>query len=102
MVLGHTSCGAVTAAVEPVDQNAELDSVSSIVREILPSVNSARTEFSDEEDVIQRAVELNVSNSIARLKQSKSLSELEKAGKLKIIGGVYNIKTGEVTFADEE
>lgn len=101
LVLGHTNCGAVTAATEPFDPNAQLDSVSKIVREIMPSVSLAREEFSDKDDVIAKDVELNVANSIARLKQSKVLSDLEKAGKLKIIGGVYNIKTGTVTFAEE-
>lgn len=67
----------------------------------MPSVSLAREEFSDKDDVIAKVVELNVANSIAQLKQSKVLSDLEKAGKLKIIGGVYNIKSGTVTFAEE-
>lgn len=100
VVLGHSNCGAVTAALEPADPNAPENHISSIVKEIQPSVELARKDASDSAEVLSSAIGHNVDHSIAVLKQSHVLSELEKEGKLKIIGAVYDIETGKVSFKD--
>lgn len=98
VVLGHSNCGAVTAAVEGGEAGG---SIASIVDAIAPSVEKAKGEVTDEAAVLDRAIELNVENSIAELRKSAILSELEEKGELKIVGATYDIKTGEVKFLEE-
>lgn len=97
VVLGHSNCGAVTAAVEGGEAGG---SISAIVDAINPSVEKAKNEVTDENEVLDKAIELNVENSIAELRKSEILSELEKEGKLKIVGATYDIMTGEVKFLE--
>jgi len=97
VVLGHSNCGAVTAAVEGGEAGG---SISAIVDAISPSVEKAKSEVTDENEVLDKAIELNVENSIAELRKSEILSELEEEGKLKIVGATYDIMTGEVKFLE--
>lgn len=97
VVLGHSNCGAVTAAVEGGEAGG---SISAIVDAISPSVEKAKNEVTDENEVLDKAIELNVENSIAELRKSEILSELEEEGKLKIVGATYDIMTGEVKFLE--
>lgn len=91
-VLGHTNCGAVTAATEGGEAGG---SIQSIVNEIAPSVAKAR-ENGSEENLLPRAIEFNVSNSINKIRQSPIMQELEEEGKVAIIGGVYDIQSGSI------
>lgn len=97
LVMGHSSCGAVSAAVEGhADGNIE-----SIVEEIAPSVTKAKESASGAESIKDKAEDLNVKNTIANLRKSKTLSKLESEGKLTIKGAKYDIETGEVTIFDD-
>jgi carbonic anhydrase len=92
MVLGHERCGAVTAAV----QNEPLPgAISTFVQAILPAVEQVKTQPGDRVD---NAVTANVTYQIEQLKQSSLLSERLQAGKLKIVGGRYDLDTGLVRF----
>jgi carbonic anhydrase/SulP family sulfate permease len=112
LVLGHTSCGAVKAAVELAQkgQTAEqamgcthLDVlVSEIQRAIDPELplpvaqgahNGMRESYVDE--VARR----NVQRTMAVIRQqSSALDRLVREGKLAIVGGLYDVRTGEVNF----
>ena len=97
LVMGHSSCGAVGAAVD-----GEADgNIASIVKEISPSVTKAKESASDEDTIKDKAEDLNVKNTIANLRKSEILSKLEKEGKLTIKGAKYDIETGEVTVFDD-
>lgn len=98
LVMGHSSCGAVGAAVE----GHASGNVEAIVHEITPSVEEAKKETSDEDEVAELAEDLNVANTIKRLRESEVLKELEESGKIKIIGAKYDIETGEVTYFEED
>lgn len=112
LVLGHTSCGAVKAAVDLAQkgQTAEqamgcthLDVlVSEIQRAIDPELplpvatgshNGLRESYVDE--VARR----NVQRTMAVIRQqSGALDGLVREGKLAIVGGLYDVRTGEVNF----
>ena len=96
VVMGHSGCGAVAAAVEG---HADGD-IEDIVHEIKPSVDAAKETETETDDIAKKAEDLNIENSIKRLRTSKILSELESEGKIKILGAKYDINTGEVTFFD--
>ncbi len=90
MVLGHERCGAVTAAV----QNEALPGeISTFVEAILPAVQQVKDRSGDRVD---NAVVANVSYQIDRLKRSPLLMERLQSGKLKIVGGRYDLDTGRV------
>lgn len=101
VVLGHTSCGAVKGACD----HAELGNLTSMLANITPAVdavaepideslrNSSNIEFVD--NVAKKNVELTIENI---RKQSEVLNEMEQNNEIKIVGGMYDVKTGEVTF----
>jgi carbonic anhydrase len=93
MVLGHERCGAVTAAVQGERLAGYMDS---FVKAIEPVISKTKGEAGDPVD---NAVIANVQYQIEKLKQSSTiLSERSQDGKLKIVGGRYDLDTGEVTL----
>jgi len=92
MVLGHERCGAVTAAVQG---GAMLGEIGSFVKAIQPAVDQVKDRPGD---TVENAVVANVNFQIAQLQQrSTLLTERVQAGTLKIVGGRYDLDTGEVT-----
>lgn len=96
VVLGHTKCGAVTAACK----NVELGNITHLLKKIEPAVHSiskGKKEMRNKD--IEDVAILNVSMSIKRIRQeSPILAEMEKNGEIKIIGASYSVATGEVEF----
>jgi carbonic anhydrase len=96
VVMGHGSCGAVTAATETGELPGHL---SSLVRAIRPAVEKARGMPGD---VVANAVRLNVELVVAQIRDSAPLlSEMVKTGQLRVVGAVYSLENGEVTWLPE-
>ena len=95
LVLGHTNCGAVTAATEGGEAGGK---IQSIVNEIAPSVQKAKDEGA--EDVLSKAIEFNVMNSVNKILSSDIIKELKEEGKVEVVGGVYDISTGTITIIE--
>lgn len=99
MVLGHEHCGAIQSAVEDV----KLGNITTLLAKIRPAVeavpgfdgarNSSNPEFL--EAVCVKNVQLTIETI---RKDSPVLKEMEDNGEIKIIGGVYDMKTGKVAF----
>jgi carbonic anhydrase len=95
VVLGHSGCGAVSAAASVVTDNAEFEgAVEDVLLPILPAVLRARA--SGANDLVDASVRLNVAQVVKRLKAAPSFSTLINAGQLKIVGGYYDLTTGKV------
>lgn len=94
VVMGHSNCGAVSAAVSGEAEGF----IQNIIDEIMPSVEEARKTETDEDAVSALAENLNIQHTIEKLRTSTILSELESEGKIKIIGAKYDIKDGTVEF----
>ena len=93
VVLGHESCGAVTAAVQAGPSEGH---ITALVNLIKPAVEKSRGMSGDP---VANAVRINVEIVVKQLRSSTPiLSELVAHGKLKIVGGVYSLKTGSVTW----
>ncbi|WP_179067226.1 carbonic anhydrase [Nostoc sp. C052] len=92
MVMGHERCGAVTAAVQ---NESLLGDISSFVKAIKPAVEKVKSQPGD---AVENAVVANVQYQIERLKHSKLLTKQVESGKLKIVGGRYDLDTGRVTI----
>ena len=92
MVLGHERCGAVTAAVEGKSLPGQ---IGSFAKAIKPAMAEVKDKIGDP---VENAVVANVQYQVAKLKQSELLTGLVEEGKLKIVGGRYDLDTGEVTI----
>lgn len=90
MVLGHERCGAVTAAVQAEPLPGK---IGTFVKYIEPVVGQAKKKPGDP---VENTVVANVKYQAERLLQSPLLAEQVEAGKLKIVGGRYDLDTGEV------
>jgi carbonic anhydrase len=96
VVLGHEKCGAVKATIETLAANGEAEgSIAYLVEGITPAVEKAKGQAGDELDNVVRA---NVGLVVEALNKSTILSEAVSAGKLKIVGGRYDLDTGAVEF----
>lgn len=101
VVLGHTACGAVKGACD----DAKMGNLTKLLEKIKPAVkavsepkdaslrNSQNSEFVD--NVSNKNVELTMDRIHA---ESPILTEMEKNGEIMIVGAMYDINTGEVTF----
>jgi len=92
LVLGHERCGAVTAAVQ---NEALLGDISTFVKAIKPAVTKVKNQPGN---AVENAVVANVQYQIQRLKRSRLLTERVQSGKLKIVGGRYDLDTGTVSI----
>ena len=101
VVLGHTSCGAVKGACD----DAKLGNLTGMLAKIKPAVkavvnpqdkslrNSSNTDFVD--NVSAKNVELSIERII---EESDVLAEMQNNGEIMIVGAMYDINSGAVTF----
>lgn len=98
MVLGHSNCGAVSAAVKVVTERAELPGyLPELVQAIEPAVIAAHGRHPS--DLVAVAIEENVRLNVKRLiDDTPILADALAAKKIAISGGVYDIATGKVNL----
>ena len=101
LVLGHTACGAVKGACD----NAELGNLTGLINKIKPAVNAVENPTdlnlrnSTNSEFVNTVAEKNVQLTIDNIRNSSPvLQEMEANNKIIIIGGMYNISNGLVTF----
>lgn len=96
VVMGHQSCGAVGAAIEGGEAPGHLPA---LIDAIKPSVEKARAMKGELSD---NAIRVNVEAVVAQLEASHPiLAEHVADGSLKIVGGVYSLKTGRVAWLSD-
>jgi carbonic anhydrase len=95
VVLGHTRCGAVTAAVDFVTKYVQPPGqIRTIAEGLRPAVEKVRWQGGD---LIDKAVRVNVELIVDRLRHSPLLANTALTqGRLKIVGAVYDLVTGIV------
>jgi carbonic anhydrase len=102
VVLGHSSCGVVTAALQEARApEPQTKSLLSIVRRVRPSVASALEASPDApfEAILARAVRLNIRASVNMLRNASALLEgLIENGRLAVVGAEYSLDSGLVDF----
>jgi len=93
VVLGHQHCGAVTAAVEGGEAEGHIAALVNLLR---PAVEKTRGMPGDH---VENAVTANVEMVVKQLRASTPiLAKLVSEGKLKVVGAVYSLDTGKVTW----
>lgn len=114
VVLGHTRCGAVTSSVKLVSEhrNAETETgcqhLQSIVEEIAPSVTALATRSidqltaSEQEKVVDEVARRNVQHTVrAILERSDVIRNAVESGRARVVGALYDVKSGQIEFFDE-
>ena len=93
LVLGHTSCGAVTAACNHV----EMGNITALLSKISPAVEASGQGRAGVDEVAMENVRLNV-RRIRR--ESEILAKMEADGEIQIRGAMYDVATGKVSLLD--
>lgn len=95
MVLGHTECGAINSAKKGVEDGH----ITGLLQRIQPSISKALLKESGDHLFPDEVAYANVENSLEEiLNGSKIIKDMFKKGDIGIVGGVYNIETGQVDF----
>ena len=98
VVLGHSSCGAVKGACD----NVELGNLTAMLSKIKPAVDAIE-ESGDRSSAnptfVQKVSDKNVELAIEQIKaRSTVLNEMLESKQIEIVGGMYSVETGSVTF----
>ena len=99
VVLGHTKCGAITAACD----NVTLNNLTILLDKIRPAINK-ETETKNRRDgsnssFVLNVTKLNVLMTIKDIKnKSNIIADLIRTGTIDIVGGIYDVDSGRVEF----
>jgi carbonic anhydrase len=98
VVLGHTKCGAIHGACNHV----ELGNLTGLLRKVQPAIDKTPKTTANSAGTYTYANEVAGSNVHYVMdeipKRSPILEEMVNEGKIAIVGGMYDVETGEVAF----
>jgi carbonic anhydrase len=99
IVLGHTSCGAITGACKGI----QLGHLTGLIAKIKPVISEAKQHLHQNQcsnpDLINDIAKDNVQMVMKQIpQQSRIIQKLVAENKVAIVGGMYNIATGQVDF----
>jgi len=95
VVLGHTSCGAVKGAID----NVQFGNLTGLLAKIKPAVAAASCNSSKDEACVTKVAEENVRQSMKAIREkSQFIAKNVDEGKVDLVGGMYDVATGKVTF----
>ncbi|QJB32866.1 carbonic anhydrase [Chitinophaga oryzae] len=103
VILGHTQCGAIKGACDAV----HLGNLTQLLDKIKPAIDSetatpAENRTGKNTEFVTNVTENNVRHVMKQLKaESSIIAALADSGAIKIIGGIYHLETGKVTFFEE-
>jgi carbonic anhydrase len=97
-VLGHSSCGAVGAAIKVMQDDVDLPGhLPELVQPLFRPVEETRRRNPPPADLLEAAIESNVRHQVTRFKSmSPLIGKYVASGEVQVVGGVYEIATGRV------
>ena len=100
VVLGHTNCGAVAAAIETrLRGTREHSRIQLLVERILPGLEDIDSQLTPEA-MLAQAVEANVRWTMRQILETPEGRERQVEGRVKLVGAIYEIETGLVRFLE--
>jgi carbonic anhydrase len=100
VVLGHTNCGAVAAAMETrLRGTREHSRIQLLVERILPGLEDIDSQLTPEA-MLAQAVEANVRWTMRQILETPEGRERQVEGRVKLVGAIYQIETGLVRFLE--
>jgi carbonic anhydrase len=99
LVLGHTKCGAITGACDAV----EMGKLTQLLNKVKPAIDAEKeikeNRTGSNEDFVNNVTVNNIHLVMEQIrKESPIIADLENQGSIKIVGGLYDLTSGEVTF----
>ena len=99
VVLGHSSCGAVKGACDHV----ELGNMTHMLGNLQPALDTITSDYEDKSSnnaaYVHEVAERNVFLNVSKIKSDSSvLNELYENGEIDIVGAMYDVQTGVVSF----
>lgn len=104
LVLGHERCGAVTAAVKETESGQPFDNhISSIINKLLPVISETKKiPGQNFVDFVDNVITNNVKTTVSQLRNSTPLLiDAVANNRVKIVGGRYDLDTGEVKIIEK-
>ena len=100
VVLGHTNCGAVAAAIDTRLRGTQQHSrIQLLVKCILPALEDLDPQLTPEA-MFAQGVEANVRWTMRQILQTPEGQERQAEGRVKLVGAIYEIETGLVRFLE--
>ena len=101
LVLGHNNCGAVKAAID----GAELGNITAMLKNIQPAIAALSDYEGDKSsknvDFVNRVTVKNIELTISDIRSgSPIMKEMEDQGQLKMLGALYDMNSGAITFLE--
>ena len=102
VIMGHTSCGAVKGACD----HAKLGNLTAMLDNITPALDKVKTadgvdRSSSNIDFVNEVAVQNTHLTIEKLKQdSPVLNEMIENGEIQVVGAMYDVASGKVSFFD--
>ena len=98
-IIGHSNCGAIKGAVD----NVELGNLTGLLAKIKPAADSVPNEVqprnSKNLEFVDKVAEANVRLAMQQIRErSPILREMLAQGQIGLVGGLYDLPTGEVRF----
>lgn len=95
VVLGHTSCGAVKGSID----DAKLGNLTGLLAKIRPAVLASGPGSSKDDAYVTKVVEANISQAMKEIREKSATIKAQlDADTVGIVGAIYDIFTGKVTF----
>jgi carbonic anhydrase len=88
IVLGHENCGAVTAVM--ANQTQDIEAIASLIE---PAIQTAKGRPGNP---LENAIKANVRAVVKQLRNSPVLAKYIEDRKIKVVGGYYNLVSGQV------
>ncbi len=99
LVLGHSSCGAIKGAIDDIELG-HLHHITRRIQRCIPEKEKSNSKHS--ESFVADVTQKNVAQGIEDIrKKSSVLNEMEASDEIRIVGGIYDVASGIVTFLDK-
>lgn len=100
MVMGHSNCGAVDAAIKVIKDNVVLPGhLPKLIDAIKPAVEKAKLDNPAADALLPAAITQNVALNVQRIATSAPLlAGMVESKAIKVVGGIYDLATGRVTL----
>lgn len=96
VVMGHTKCGAVTAVAQGAELHGHLHALADKIK---PAVDKTKATKPEADELVPRCIQANVWQTIEDLiTKSGVVREKVAAGKVSILGAVYDLESGRVNW----
>lgn len=99
VVLGHSKCGAVKGACDHVEMGNLTELLSKIQPAVYQENKTKENRTSNNSPFVENVAEINVKRSVKNIiERSNILERMIENSEIGIVGAMYNIETGKVTF----